>query len=163
MSEADVHSIESLGELHRAVDHLSERLMLQGYQLRAVVSNAERHFTQECPTYWRGQLRRAEQRLSEALDSLSRKQSTSRSGETVAATEEKKQVARWTTRVRLCHERIDRARTIAVEMEQNCDKMKGPIADLMELAEVTLPQASTRLSGLIARLEAYQNNLPPSG
>ncbi|MFG0288462.1 MAG: hypothetical protein ACF8CQ_09815 [Rhodopirellula sp. JB044] len=163
MSEADVHSIESLGDLHRAVDHLSEKLMLQGYQLRSVVNNAEQHFTQHCPSYWRGQLRQAEQRLSEALDSLSRKQSTSRSGESVPATEEKKQVARWKARVRLCHERIERAKTIAVEMEQNCDKMKGPIADLLELAEVTLPRASTRLSNLIERLQAYQENRPMGG
>ncbi|MCM2369556.1 hypothetical protein [Aporhodopirellula aestuarii] len=161
MSEADVHSIESLEDLHRAVVHLSEKLMLQGYQLRSIVTNAERHFSQECPSYWRGQLRRAEQHLSEALDRLSRKQSTLRSGDAVPATEEKKQVARWKARVRLCHERIDRARSVAVEMEQNCDKMKGPIADLMELAEVTLPQASRRLSSLIERLQAYQNNLPP--
>jgi len=161
MSEADVRSIESLAELHRAVDHLSERLMLQGYQLRSVVTGAQRHFSQEYPHYWRNQLRRAEQQLSEALDRLSRKQSTTRAGESVPATEEKKQVARWKNRVRLCREKLERSRTIAVEMEQNGEKLKGPIADLMELAEVGLPSASTRLVGLIARLEAYQNNLPP--
>ncbi len=161
MSEADVRSIESLEELRLAVDRLSESLMLQGYQLGAVVRSAEQHFSQHYPQYWRSQLQRAELKLTESLDRLSRKQSTLRTGDQVPATEEKKQVAHWKARVRLCRDRIERSRTIAVEMEQNCEKMKGPIADLLELAEVSLPNASIRLAALVARLQAYQNNLPP--
>lgn len=160
MSEADVHSIESLAELQQAVERLSDRLLTQGHQVRAFVGRAERHFSQEYPVYWRTQLQRAEQRLGEARDRLSRKQSTVGSGQSVPAADEKKEVARWKARRTLCRERIERARTVAVEMEQNSEKMKGPVADLLELAEVSLPNASVRLATLIARLQAYQNNQP---
>ncbi len=162
MSDADVRSIESLDELRQAVDRLGERLLRQGHQVRAVVGRAEQHFARDYPVYWQSQLRRAEQRLSEARDRLSRKQSTAGSGSSAPATDERKEVARWKARKKLCRERIERARTVAVEMEQNCEKMKGPVADLIELAEVSLPNASVRLATLIARLQAYQNNLPPT-
>ncbi len=162
MSEVDVRSIESLAELRQAVDRLSDRLLQQGHQVRSVVGKAKQHFSQDYPVYWRGQLRRAEQRLSEARDRLSRKQSTVASGQSVPAADEKKEVARWKARKTLCRERIERSRAVAVEMEQDCEKMKGPIADLIELAEVALPNASLRLAKLIDRLQAYQNNQPPN-
>ena len=161
MSHADVHSIESLEDLLRAVDHLSERLMLQGYQLQAIVNQSQRHFGQNYPAYWRQQTRRAEQELSESLDRLSRKQSVSRSGESVPATEEKKQVARWKTRVRLCRSRVDRCRKVALEIEQSGEKLKGPIADLLELAEVSLPNAAARLGDLVKRLQLYRDGANP--
>ena len=159
MSQSDVRSIDSLDDLHRAVVHLSEKLMQQGHQLRNITVQVEQHFSHEAPTYWRGQLRKAEQQLSEALDRLSRKQATIRPGDRVPATEEKKQVAYWKGRVRLCHQKVSRTKSVATEMIQECEKMKGPIADLMELAEVGLPTAATRLAGLIERLRAYQQGL----
>ncbi len=156
MSEADVRSIEALIELQQAVDRLSDRLLQQGHQIRSMVGKAEQHFSQVYPVYWQGQLRRAEQRLSEARDRLSRKESVVGSGQFVPAADEKKEVALWKARKTLCRERIERSRRVAVEMEQNCEKMKGPIADLIELAEVSLPNASARLATLIARLQAYR-------
>lgn len=161
MSQSDVRSIDSLADLHRAVIHLSEKLMQQGHQLSGIANRVDQHFSQEVPAYWRSQLRKSEQELSEALDRLSRKQATIRPGNPVPATEEKKQVAYWKSRVRLCHQKVSRARNVAVEIQQECEKMKGPLADLMELSEVGLPTAATRLAGLIERLQAYQNNAGP--
>ncbi|SMP65487.1 hypothetical protein SAMN06265222_10962 [Neorhodopirellula lusitana] len=157
MSEADVRNIESLEDLERAINHLSERLGLQSYQLQSVVTRAQRHFGQDYPAYWRGQLRSAEQSFAEARDRLSRKKFAVRAGETHPATEEKKQVNRWKNRIRLCQQRIEKSRSIAIEMEQSCEKFKVPIAALTELAEVDLPTASTQLAGLVARLRAYQD------
>ncbi|TWT74285.1 hypothetical protein [Allorhodopirellula solitaria] len=158
MSEADVGSIQSLDELRRAVDRLGDRLLQQGHQVRAVINKSQHHFSQDYPVYWKRQLRLAEQRHSEALDRLSRKQSVVGAGQAVPAADEKKEVARWKARKGLCRQRLERTRTVAVEMEQNCEKMKGPIADLMELAEVTLPNASARLATLVARLQAYDGS-----
>lgn len=162
MSDADVRSIESLEDLHRAVEHLSERLLLQGYQLQAVTRRVQQHFGQDYPVYWRDQLRRAEQEFAEARDRLGRKQFSLRSGEHHPATEEKKQVIRWKNRIRLCRQRAERSRAISIEMEQNCEKFKGPVAELLELAEVGLPSAATRLEKLIIRLREYQDGRPPS-
>lgn len=156
MNDANVRSIESLEELHRAVDRLSQRLLLQGYQLQAFVNRVDQHFAQDYPGYWRQQLRSAEQSYAEARDRLGRKQFSLRPGEHHSATEEKKQVVRWKNRIRLCQQRCERSRTLAVEIEQACEKFKGPIAELVELAEVGLPAAAVGLTGLIARLRKYQ-------
>ncbi|TWT98848.1 hypothetical protein [Neorhodopirellula pilleata] len=161
MSEADVRSIESLEDLHRAVDHLAERMLLQGYQLQAITMNVERHFGQDYPAYWRRQLQIAEREFVEARERLSRKQFALRPGEHHPATEERKQVARWKNRIRLCQQKIEKSRTLAVEMEQQCEKFKGPVAELIELAEVRLPNAAARLGGLIARLRDYQQGQSP--
>lgn len=156
MSDADVRSIESLEDLHRAVDHMSERLLMQGYQLQSITHQVERHFSQEYPAYWRAQLRHAEKEFAEARETLSRKQFAIRPGEHHPATEERKQVAQWKNRIRLCQQRVEMTRRVAIEMQQQCEKFKGPVAELIELAEVRLPSAAVRLSGLIARLRDYQ-------
>lgn len=161
MSDADVRSIESLEDLHRAVDHLSERMLLQGYQLQSITTNVQRHFGQDYPAYWRAQLSRAEREFVEARDRLSRKQFALRPGEHHPATEERKQVARWKNRIRLCQQRIEMSRRAAIEMEQHCEKFKAPVAELIELAEVRLPNAAIRLGSLIARLRAYQQGQAP--
>ncbi|MEM9366651.1 MAG: hypothetical protein AAGD07_11700 [Planctomycetota bacterium] len=161
MSGSDVRSIESLGDLHRATVHLADRLAQEGQQIRAAIHRAENRYSQDYPAYWRSQTRLAERRLTEAQDALSRKRATVRAGDRPPATEEAKRVAVCKARLDLCHKKYALTRRVSVEMEQACEKLQGPLADLVELADVTLPGAATRLATLIQRLRAYQDQSKP--
>jgi len=160
MSRSDVRSIDSLGDLRRALSRLSERLATEGQQLRHQLQRAQQHFETEVPAYWTAELKRAERGLQESQDRLSRKQTSVRSGDSVPATDEKKEVARWKARRRTCQEKLAVSRRVAVEMLQTIERAHSPVADLVEQAEVVLPTAVGRLQQLIDRLEAYRASDP---
>ncbi|MCC9657715.1 hypothetical protein [Rhodopirellula halodulae] len=157
MTHSDVRDIDSLDQLRLAVERLADRLTLSSQALHATIHRVEEHFSIEQPAYWREQIRRAERELTAAQDQLSRKRSTVRSGDRVPATEEFKIVARWKTRLRFCQDRERLARRVAIELNQECEKVRGPIAALVEQGEVSLPKAAQRLLSLIDRLRAYQD------
>jgi len=163
MSRSDVRDIDSLGDLRRALTRLAERLAIEGQQLRHQLHRAQQHFETDVPAYWAAELKRAERGLIEAQDRLSRKRAAARPGDTVPATDEQKEVARWKTRRRTCQEKQAVSRRVRVEMQQTIERTHGPVADLVEQAEVVLPTAAERLKQLIDRLEAYRGDSSGGG
>ncbi|EMB19262.1 hypothetical protein [Rhodopirellula europaea] len=157
MTQSDVRDLDSLDALRQAVERLADRMCLSSQSIHATLNRVDEHFSVNQVTYWRDQTRVAERELTSAQDQLSRKRSTVRPGDRVPATEEAKNVARWKNRLRLCQEKERLARRISIEIQQVCEKTRGPSAALAELGEVALPTAANRLLSLIDRLRAYQD------
>jgi hypothetical protein len=161
VTQSDVRDLDSLDALRQAVERLADRMCLSSQSIHATLNRVDEHFSVNQVTYWRDQTRVAERELTSAQDQLSRKRSTVRPGDRVPATEEAKNVARWKNRLRLCQEKERLARRISIEIQQVCEKTRGPSAALTELGEVALPTAANRLLSLIDRLRAYQDGQNP--
>ena len=124
-------------------------------EVRMTVQRGDEYFSQSQPAYWRHQLQLAERELTEAKDSLSQKLASTRPADRPAATEAKKRVALAERRLRTCLEKQRQVRAIALEISQQCDKLLGPLSDVVEHCEVLLPQAAVHLQSLIDQLKAY--------
>lgn len=158
MSTSDVRSIESLQRLKAALLELSDDWNGTFQEVRVVIHRADEYFTSIVPTYWREQSRLADRELTEAKDELQRKQSAARAQDRPSALEAQKRVRRAKQRLDLCHQKRSLAKSVAIEMSQQCDELLGPLADMMEHSDNYLPAAAQHLGQLIDTLLKYADS-----
>lgn len=165
MSTSDVRNIESLERLRAGILKLSDDWEKVLQEIRLSVHRADDYFSNRVPSYWRGQTQIAERELTEAKDYLSQKLASARASDRPSAIEAKKRVARAKARLDLCREKIQTARTIAVEIKQQCDEMLAPLADMGDHCDTILPGAAQQLNALLNTLHKYLDssglNPPP--
>jgi hypothetical protein len=161
MSTSDVRSIDSLRELRLAMRGLAHDWDQSIQQIRFSMHRVEEHFTTTLPNYWHDQTRKAEQKLAEATDNLSRQQGNATDGNAPAVTEAKQRVQKAKRRLALCEEKWRAAKRISLKMEQACTELAGPLAEVMAHAEVTLPRGAEDLASLIAHLDRYAETASP--
>jgi hypothetical protein len=162
MGNSDVQSIDSLRELQLAMRALAHDWDQSIQQIRFAMHRVEEHFTNTLPGYWKDQTRKAEQKLTEATDNLSRQQGNATDGHAPALTEAKQRVQKAKRRLTLCEEKWRAAKKISLKMEQACTELAGPLAEVMAHAEVTLPGGANALASLIAHLDRYADIALPS-
>ncbi|MEL6107146.1 MAG: hypothetical protein AAFU85_13975 [Planctomycetota bacterium] len=155
MSTSDVRSIESLQRLKSALLELSADWKATFQEVRVVIHRADEYFTSVVPTHWREQTRLAERELTEAKDELQRKQSAARAQDRPSALEAQKRVRRAKQRLDLCLQKRTLAKSVSIEMSQQCDELLGPLADMMEHSDNYLPAAAQHLGQLIDTLLKY--------
>lgn len=154
MSTSDVRSIDSLLQLRHTLITLSGDWTDCLHQIKSAARRIETRFAVEIPAYWRHQAALAERSLTAALDRLSRLQSTSAGG-LPGATEARAQVAKARRRLVLCQEKEQRSRQLALTIEQACQELSGPIAEVTMHSEVNLPAAAAELARMIEHLNRY--------
>ncbi|TWU04467.1 hypothetical protein [Stieleria varia] len=165
MSTSDVRNVESLERLRVGLLSLSDDWEKVLQEIRLVVHRAEDYFASRVPSYWRGQTQLAERELTEAKDYLSQKLASARASDRPSAIEAKKRVHSAQQRLNVCREKTRIARTLAVEIKQQCDEMLGPLADMTEHCETILPMAAGELKTLLQTLHDYMDSsglTPPS-
>ena len=106
----------------------------------------------------------AERELTEAKDSLQQKESAARAGDRVSALEAKKRVEKAKKRLDLCRDRLRAAKSIAISVKHQCDQMLGPLADMTDHSDNSLPAAAVKLQSLLDSLRSYADSsgLPPA-
>lgn len=154
---SDVRSIDALRELQAALLALSERWDGSLQQIKFTMHRIEEHFKHTMPSYWTQQLRLAEQKLTEALDNLSRLRGTAGPDNAPAATEAKQRVNQCRRRLSLCEAKLRAARGVAAKVDGVSDDLSGPIAQGFQHVQVTLPGAARELSQLIEHLDQYHD------
>lgn len=159
-SQGHVRSIDALRELQAVTLELATRYDDLAATLRNEQSRAERWITEEAPRYWRAQQRRAEQRLSEAEDTLAALQSTANDQNQAGVSECRQRVAKARQRVRLCESKLRDCRTVALQLERAGERLHAASARLQHQAETHLPAAGTRLKTWIAALDRYTESSP---
>ncbi len=154
MSSSDVRSIESLRRLREVLASLSGDWTEVLQQIRYTVRRIEEHFGSQWPAYWRRETTQAEASLSEAMDNLSRMQSTG-SGASHPATEAEQRVHAARRRLAQCQAKQTLAKRAALATEKACQSLAGPLAEVSLHAEVNLPKAAAELATLIDHLDRY--------
>jgi len=168
MATSDVRSIDSLIRLRHTLITLAGDWTDCLHQIKYAARRIEERFAVEIPAYWKHQTTLAERSLSESLDNLSRLQSTS-AGVSPGATEARMRVAKVRRRLALCQEKEKRSRQLALAVEQVCEELNGPVAEVFMHSEANLPAAAEELARMIDHLSRYSEiqspavNLPPSG
>ncbi len=157
MSTSDVRNIETLEGLRNGLLGLSDDWETVLQEIRLTVHRAQDYFSNRVPTYWRAQTQLAERELTEAKDYLSQKMAAARSSDRPSAIEAKKRVSLAQQRLNLCREKTRIAKTLAVEIKQQCDDMLGPLADMNEHCDTILPAAAGELKSLLRVLHDYMD------
>jgi hypothetical protein len=160
MSSSNVRSIDSLRRLRETLITLSTDWNESLQQIRFTARRIEEQFDTSWPAYWRQQTAKAESAFNDALNNLARLQ-TSGSGTSYPTTEAQQRVNKAQLRLQQCREKQSRAQRAAVAVEQACQRLAGPVAELALHAEVNLPKAATELAVLIEHLSRYAEVQPP--
>ncbi|HBJ34573.1 MAG TPA: hypothetical protein DDZ51_07380 [Planctomycetaceae bacterium] len=154
MTTSDVRSIDSLIRLRHTLVSLSGDWTDCLHQIKYAARRIEERFAVELPAYWTHQTALAERSLAESLDNLSRLQSTS-TGVSPGATEARMRVAKVQRRLAYCQEKVKRSRQLALAVEQACQDLSGPIAEVTMHSDVNLPAAAAELAHMIDHLSRY--------
>ncbi|MCC9601795.1 hypothetical protein LOC67_14640 [Stieleria sp. JC731] len=158
MTTSDVRNIESLERFRQGVLKLADDWDKTLQEIRISVHRAQRYYSDEVPRYWRHQVEKAEQELTESKDELQRKQSAARASDRVSALEAQKRVARAKARLDLCRERQRSAKSLSIEISHQCDEMLGPLADMTDHSENQLPAAAAKLQNWLEALHRYTDS-----
>jgi hypothetical protein len=163
METSDVRSIDALRDLRRALGELSHGWDSALQQIRFSMHRIEEHFSTTMPNYWKTETRKAEQKLTEAMDNLSRQKGSSSDPNPPAATEAKQRVNSAKRRLTFCEEKQRAATRIAINVERACQELLGPIAEATGHVSTTLPNAAIKLAVMIEQLDRYaEMSLPPT-
>lgn len=164
MGSTEVRSLDSLKHLHDSL------LTLRGDweevlgQLRLGSERVREHFASHWPAYWSKQTQRAEVRLQQALDNLSRLRGSD-PAQRYPTTEAQQRVNVARRRLVHCQEMQVRAKRLAVVVDEACRRLAGPLAELGQQVDVNLPRAAVELAAMIDHLSRYAEtqagSLPP--
>lgn len=158
MSTSDVRNVESLERLRAGILQLSDEWDKTIQEIRLAVHRAEDYFSNRVPSYWRAQTQLAERELTEAKDYLAAKLASTRVSDRPSAIEAKKRVHRAQKRLDLCRQKMSLAKSMALQIRQQCDDMLGPLADMGEHCDAILPGAARELNGLLDTLRKYMDS-----
>lgn len=154
MSTADVRSIDSLGQLRQTLLALSADWSDCLHQIKYAARRIEERFSTEVPAHWKHQVELAERSLSEALDNLSRYQTAS-SGVSAGDSEARLRVNKAKRRLAFCQDKQRRAKQLAMSVQQVCQDLAGPVAEVTMHTDVNLPAAAAELARMIDLLSRY--------
>ena len=155
MTASNVRNIDSLEAFYDGLIRLSGDWDKTLQEIRMTIRRAEQHFTEDRPRYWRRQTQLAERELNEAKDNLASKRAAIRPADRPSAVEAAKRVEAAQRRLRTCEAKSREAKQWAIEITQHCDRLLGPLADVVEHYETVLPSAATELRSLIEQLRRY--------
>ena len=155
MTTSNVRNIDSLEAFREELIRFSGDWDRTLQEVRVMIRKAEQYFAEDRPGYWRRQSQLAERELNEAKDNLIRKRAAIRPADRPAATEAAKRVQAAERRLQTCEAKTREARQWAIEINQHCDRLLGPLADAIEQSESVLPNAASELRAIIDQLRLY--------
>jgi hypothetical protein len=154
MSTSDVRSIESLVHLRGTLLALSSDWADSLHQIKYAARRIQERFGVEIPGYWKHQVELGERALGESLDNLSRLQS-GKPGMSAGDTEARLRVAKARHRLAYCQAKQRRSKQLALAVEQACQDLAGPIAEVGVHSDANLPAAAADLARMIEHLSRY--------
>ena len=155
MSTSDVRNIDALKRFRSGLFVLSDKWNATTAEIRLFTHRVNEYFGTTVPAYWKNQTTIAERLLNEAHDALQQKQGAARAADRTSASEAQKRVRLAKERLRLCRQRQQAAKAIAIDMAQRCDDLLAPLADVAEHSDNYLPAAAEQLGTLIEMLLRY--------
>ncbi len=155
MATSDVRSIDSLRNLKAGLVELAHQWDGSLQQIKVSLHRIEEHFSVERPAYWKKEVRKAEQTLTEAMDNLSSQQGNASDGNGPALSEARQRVQIAKRRLEWCEEKLRAAKRIAIQVDRICQEVAGPIADVSSHVEVSLPRAASTLAEWVGHLDRY--------
>ena len=153
--QVDVTSVESLRLFHHALKGYGETVQDIVSILQMETQRAVDWFEQDRMSYWPAEVRRAQDRLTEARNQLEMKQLTIDGSDAPSCYEEKKAVESAHQRLRYAEERLQNSKHWLRIVKHDVEEFQGLISKLASLPETDLPKACASLERMSAALEKY--------
>lgn len=112
--------------------------------------------------YWKGEIRRREEKVNEAKAALHRKRITAAFGHTVGDTDEIVQLRKAKARLDEAEEKLKAVKQWHLVVEQEVNEYRAPAQVLGNLLDADVPRALSSLSRMLETLESYLQVTAPS-
>jgi len=162
-SQARVASLDRVAEFRSAYAKFgdSARQVLLGVDLE--IRRMLEWLEKDQVAYWKGEIRRREEKLNEAKGALHRKRITAAFGNTVGDTDEIIQVRKAKARLEEAEEKLKAVKQWAVIVEQEVTEYRAPAQVLGNILDGDVPRALASLERTLQTLESYVQTSLPAG
>lgn len=161
-AQARVASLDRVEEFRAAYAKFGEaaRQALLGVDLE--VRRMQEWLEKDIIAYWKGEIRRREEKVNEAKAALHRKRVTAAFGHTVGDTDEVVQLRKAKARLDEAEEKLKAVKQWQLIVEQEVNEYRAPAQVLGNLLDADVPRALGSLSRMLETLESYLQVAAPS-
>ena len=162
-SQARVASLDRVEEFRAAYAKFGDaaRQALLGVDLE--IRRVQEWLEKDIIAYWKGEIRRREEKVNEAKAALHRKRITAAFGNTVADTDEIVQLRKAQARLDEAAEKLKAVKQWKLIVEQEVNEYRAPAQVLGNLLDADVPRALSALSRTLDTLESYLQVTAPDG
>jgi len=163
MSEAaKVLDLDQLARFRAAVIKALEELRLAIAEADSEVGRVRGWIERDQVYYWRGQVRKAQEKVTTCKSALFRKQMiTSSKDQKPSVVDEKKDLERAQARLAMCEQKMAATKRWAIQITREEILFKAGMAPLTTVVERELPHSAIMLKKMIEHLEAYMRLAAP--
>jgi hypothetical protein len=154
-TSANVHSLESIESVRRAVMLFDEQVADALTELSAEMRRMLDWLEHDRPRFWKMQVRKAHDQVHEAQQALHRCLMFPIADERPSCHEERMALKKAQARLAYCEEKEERVRHWQRTVQHELFEYEGRISQLVRIVEVDLPQALGVLNRIVRRLEEY--------
>lgn len=159
--QARVLSVEVLDDLRAALVRFRQEASSALSSAALVVERAEMWLDEQA-RYWKNEIRKREQAVSEARLELQRRKLTEILGRPADTTEQEKALRLAQARLEEAERKLRAVRVWQVQWPRAVNEYRPSAQHLTDFLEVELPQALAWLQGRIEALQAYLASRPPT-
>jgi hypothetical protein len=157
MTSANVHSIEAIDAVRRAVQLFDEQVADALTELGAEMRRMLDWLEHDRPRHWRTQVRKAHDEVHEAQQALHRCLMFPIADERPSCYEERMDLKKAQARLAYCQEKEQRVRHWQRTVQHELFEYEGRISQLVRLVEVDMPQSLAVLTKIVRHIEDYQS------
>jgi hypothetical protein len=161
-SQARVASLDRVEEFRAAYakfgDAARQALLGVDLEIRRMLEWLEKDIV----AYWKGEIRRREEKVNEAKAALHRKRITAAFGNTVADTDELVQLRKAKARLEEAEEKLKAVKQWYLAVEQEINEYRAPAQVLGNLLDADVPRSLSSLTRMLETLESYLQIRAPS-
>jgi hypothetical protein len=157
MSSANVHSIEAIDAVRRAMQLFDEQVADALTELGAEMRRMLDWLEHDRPRHWRTQVRKAHDEVHEAQQALHRCLMFPIADERPSCYEERMDLKKAQARLVYCQEKEQRVRHWQRTVQHELFEYEGRISQLVRLVEVDMPQSIAVLTKIVRHIEDYQS------
>lgn len=159
--QADVSSIDSVRRFRAALQEYGETVDDVVAALQVELQRAINWLEQDRMNYWPAEVRKANDKLVEALNRLEMKQLTIDRSDSPSCYDEKKAVERAKLRLRFAEDKVSRTRHWMRIVKHETEEFRGMLAKVGYLSESEIPRAVAALGRMTEALEKYARQNAP--
>lgn len=153
---ASITNVDELVRFRAAVVKALDELRLAAAEADTEIGRTRGWVERDQVTYWRGQIRKAQEAVVMCKSALFRKQMvTSSKDQKPSVVDEKKALERAQARLGLCEQKLAATKRWAIELPREEILFKSGMAPLGAMVERDLPHALSILAQMIQHLDAY--------
>jgi hypothetical protein len=155
-TSANVHSLESIEAVRRALGMFDEYVADALTELSAEMRRMLDWLEHDRPRYWKTQVNKAHDRVHEAQQALHRCLMFPIGDNRPSCYEERMELKKAQALLAYCQEKEERVRHWQKAVRHELFEYEGRISQLVRLVELDMPQAIGVLTKIVRRLEEYQ-------